>query len=78
MDNLISQGLAISTIVVIPWLWHSYLRPIKKSSWTELSVLQLIYALQSVSRGELAERSGLGSSTITRVIASLMERGFHY
>jgi predicted NBD/HSP70 family sugar kinase len=51
-------------------------RQMKKSSRTELNVLQLIHAFQPVSRGDLAERSGVGSSTITRVIASLMGRGF--
>jgi predicted NBD/HSP70 family sugar kinase len=50
-------------------------RLIKKSSRTELSVLQLIQASQPVSRVELAERSGLGSSTITGVIGSLMGKG---
>jgi predicted NBD/HSP70 family sugar kinase len=50
-------------------------RPVRKSSQTELSVLELIHASPAISRIELAECSGLSSAAITGIIGSLIRKG---
>ena len=50
--------------------------PLRKSSQTELAILRLIQAAPSISRIELAERSGLSTAAISGIVNALIQRNF--
>jgi predicted NBD/HSP70 family sugar kinase len=48
--------------------------PLRKSAQTELGILRLIQAAPSISRIELAERSGLSTAAISGIVNALIQR----